>query len=99
MKRLFQALAVFVGVWVLGSFLGVMLDPARANLWTQSLMSAMLSSVLLAPVSIFVGTSPSDASSEPEPPRRSEQTFEVDENVNLHQQEEPAETEEWPHSS
>jgi hypothetical protein len=99
MKRLFQALAVSVAVWVLGSFLGVMFDPIRANLWTQSLMWALLSSVILAPVFIFVGTSPSDASSEPSSPQRSEQPFEVDENVDLHQQEEPAETEEWPHTS
>lgn len=57
MTRLFQSLAIFVGVWVLGSFLGVMLDPSHKNLWTQSLMWAMLSCVILAPVFIFVGTS------------------------------------------
>lgn len=57
MTRLFQSLAIFVGVWVLGSFLGVMLDPSHKNLWTQSLMWAMLSCVILAPVFIFMGTS------------------------------------------
>lgn len=63
MKRLFQSLAIFVGVWVLGSFLGVMLDPSHKNLWTQSLMWAMLSCVILAPVFIFVGTSGDDSAS------------------------------------
>lgn len=99
MKRLFKLLAVLVGLWVLGSFLGVMFDPAHANVWTQSLMWAMLSSVILAPVFIFVGTSPSDTSSESPPRSGSEQTFEVDENVDLGAQEEPADTQEWPHGS
>lgn len=62
MTRFFQSLAIFVGVWVLGSFLGVMLDPGHKNLWTQSLMWALLSSVILAPVFIFVGTSESTSS-------------------------------------
>lgn len=99
MKRLFQLLAILVGLWVLGSFLGVMFDPARANMWTQSLMWSMLSSVILAPVFIFLGTSSSDTASESSPPSPSDPTFEVEENVDIGQQEETAETEEWPQTS
>ena len=99
MKRFFQLLAVLVGIWVLGSFVGVMFDPARANLWTKSLMWGLLSSVILAPVFIFVGTSSSGTSSQSPARSRSEQRFEVDENVDIGQQEEPADTEEWPQTS
>lgn len=81
-----------------------MFDPARAQIWTRSLMWGMLSSVILAPVFIFVGTSPSSASSETSTPSRPEQTFEVDENVDISQQEEAADTEAadtegWPYDS
>jgi NADH:ubiquinone oxidoreductase subunit 6 (subunit J) len=100
MKRLFQALAIFVAIWVLGSFVGVMLDPARANIWTQSLMWAMLASVILAPVFIFVGTSPKSASQSSAPPQ-AEQPFEVDENVDVSQQQEEdaREREGWPYTT
>lgn len=97
MKRLFQILAVLVGAWVLGSFVGVMFDPARANLWTQSLMWAMLSSVILAPVFIFVGTS--ESPSELRRQAQRDQPFEVDENVDVGQQEEAREKEGWPYTS
>ena len=99
MKRLFQALAIFVAVWVLGSFLGVMFDPARANIWTQSLMWALLASVILAPVFIFIGTSPDSQSSAPRSPQ-AEQSFEVDERVDVNKkQEEVTEQEGWPYTS
>lgn len=91
MKRFFQALAGLVILWVLGSFLGVMLDPVRANLWTKSLMWGLLSSIVLAPVFIFLGTSSSDSSSQPTAASRSQQSFEVDENVNIGSQEESGE--------
>lgn len=97
MKRLFQGLAIFVAVWVLGSFVGVMFDAARANLWTQSLMWALLASVILAPVFIFIGTSPGSSSSA-RSPSQAEQSFGVDERVDVNRQEEPAEEEGWPHS-
>lgn len=101
MKRFFQALAVFVGIWVLGSFLGVMFDPVRANLWTKSLMWAMLASVILAPVFIFVGTAPSQSNSQSSNrARQAEQPFEVEERVDVSQQEEEAsEKEEWPYTT
>jgi len=95
MKRLFLSIAVFVGIWLLGSFLGTMFDPARANLWTTSLMWAMLSCVVLAPVFLFVGTS-SPASSDT--PRGTEDPFEVDEAVDV-PDEDPQEVqrEGWPY--
>lgn len=94
MKRLFVVLAVLVAVWGLGSFLGVMFDPARANLWTQSLMWALLASIILAPILIFVGTSSESNQSPP----RAEQPFEVDESADVNQRE-PHEEEEWPYTS
>ena len=99
MKRLFQALAIFIAVWVLGSFVGVMFDSARANLWTQSLMWGMLASVILAPVFIFIGTSPSTDSSS-SPSQHAEQPFEVDQRVDVgRQEEETTEREGWPYTS
>ena len=101
MKRLFQALTVFVGIWVLGSFLGVMFDPARANIWTQSLMWAMLASVILAPVFIFYSTASSDATAAA-PSRRSQQVegaFDLNEDMEVNQQTDPRETEGWPYST
>jgi len=100
MKRLFQTLAIFIAIWVLGSFLGVMFDTARANLWTQSLMWGMLASVILAPVFIFVGTSPSDSADQSAPrPSQAEQPFEVEESVDVNQKEEAREKEGWPYNA
>lgn len=100
MKRLFQTLAIVVAVWVLGSFVGVMFDSARANLWTQSLMWAMLTSVILAPVFIFIGTSPSSTSDVSS--QEAEKPFEVDDGNGIDMnrpQEETAEEEGWPYTS
>ena len=76
-----------------------MFDSARANLWTQSLMWAMLASVILAPVFIFIGTSPGSDSSPSPSPQQAEQPFEVNERVDMDRQEETAEKEEWPYTS
>jgi len=96
MKRLFFSIAVFVGLWLLGSFLGTMLDPARANLWTTSLMWALLSCVVLAPVFLFVGTSRSSSNSGR--PQQMEDPFEVEKAVDV-PDEDPQETERegWPY--
>lgn len=90
MKRFFAYLAAFVGIWLLGSFLGVMFDTARANLWTQSLMWALISCVILAPVFLFVGTSSTQSSPESEP----QQPFEAETT-----EEGPREREGWPYTS
>ncbi len=101
MKRLFQALAAFVGIWVLGSFVGVMFDAAHQNVWTQSLMWSLLASVILAPVFIFVGTAPSSSTSQSTSnSSRTEQSFDVDENVGVDQQEQGVtEREGWPYDT
>jgi len=96
MKRLFLSIAAFVGVWLLGSFLGTMFDPARANLWTTSLMWAMLACVVLAPVFLFVGTS--QPSSSAGPARRSDEHFEVEEAVDVPDEDaQEAQREGWPY--
>ena len=99
MKRFFQGLAVFVGIWLLGSFAGVMFDPPRANLWTQSLMWSMLASVILAPVFIFVGTAPSTSSGQSPSNSRAEQPFELDKRVDVNQGEEARKEEGWPYTT
>jgi hypothetical protein len=96
MKRLFLSIAALVGLWVLGSFLGTMFDPARANLWTTSLMWAMLACVVLAPVFLFVGTSQSSSSSGPS--GRSDDHFEVEEAVDVPDEgTQEAQREGWPY--
>ena len=47
-RRILFACAA-VGLWVLVSFVGTMLDPARAPLWTRSLMWSLLASLLVSP--------------------------------------------------
>lgn len=96
MKRLFNTFAVIVGLWLLGSFLGVMFDAAHKNLWTQSLMWALLSCVILAPVFMFVGTSDSPSS---KPPSPQGEPFDVDESMEVNDQEETPEQEGWPYTS
>jgi hypothetical protein len=96
MKRLFNSLAVFVGIWLLGSFLGVMLDAAHKNLWTQSLMWALLSCVILAPVFIFVGTSDATPSS---PPSAEAEPFETDDSLEIQDRDSSADQEGWPYTS
>lgn len=102
MQRLFQILAAFVGVWLFSSFAGVMFDPMRANLWTQSLMWSLLASVTLAPVFLFVGTSSSSSPERPAAPNQTEQAFGTDSTVEVQETESTDEqTEErgWPHTS
>jgi len=95
MRRLLLSIAAFVGIWLLGSFLGTMFDPARANLWTTSLMWALLSCVILAPVFLFVGTSSSSAS---EPSPGSDGHFEVDEAVDVPDEDtQEVQREGWPY--
>jgi len=73
----------------------VMFNPGNADLWTQSLMWAMLSSVILAPVFIFFGTSSSEA--QHARTGAGDQPFDVDDRVEVSQQEEAPEKE-WPYN-
>jgi hypothetical protein len=54
MKRFLLYLTFGVGAWVLASFGGAMLDPARAEFWTQSLMASLIASLVLAPFVFFL---------------------------------------------
>ncbi len=53
-RRILLACAA-VGLWVLVSFAGTMLDPARAPLWTRSLMWSLLASLLVSPALLVAG--------------------------------------------
>lgn len=83
MRRLLSILTPLVAIWALASFVGTMLDPARAGFWTQSLMWSLISCMVVAPFFAFSrnGTSrktssgsgrttaqqPADASEQAEP--------------------------------
>lgn len=94
MKRLFQSIAILVGAWLLGSFLGVMFDPGHKNLWTQSLMWALLSCVVLAPVFLFISTAETSSSSPTEP-----KPFEVEESTEVNDANGSEQEAGWPNPS
>lgn len=53
--RLFTlVLSFLMGLWVFGSFVGVMFNFDNAGFWTTSLMWSLLSSVLVMPVLVLV---------------------------------------------
>jgi len=64
-RRLIQYLASAVGLWLLVSFAGAMVDSANAAFWSNSLMWALLSCLVLAPALLMVNDifsrSPSDS--------------------------------------
>jgi len=53
-RRLIQYLASAVGLWLLVSFAGAMVDSANAALWSNSLMWALLSCLVIAPALLVV---------------------------------------------
>lgn len=62
--KLVPILGILMGVWVMGSFGGVMLNLSNAGFWTTSLMWSLLASLLVMPALVFVY----HASSQPEKP-------------------------------
>jgi hypothetical protein len=54
LRRLLVAISSGVGLWVLVSVAGTVFDPARAALWSTSLMWAFLSSLLVAPALVVI---------------------------------------------
>ena len=48
-RKLIPLLAGLVGIWVIGSFIGVMLNLSNADFWTRSLMWSLLASMLVMP--------------------------------------------------
>jgi hypothetical protein len=53
-RRLIFSLASAVGVWLLVSFAGAMVDSANAAFWSDSLMWALLSALIVAPILLMV---------------------------------------------
>lgn len=53
-RRLIFYLASAVGVWLLVSFAGAMVDSGNAAFWSDSLMWALLSSLIVAPALLMV---------------------------------------------
>jgi hypothetical protein len=48
-RQIILALSVVMGLWVIGSFVGVMFNVTNAGFWTTSLMWSLLASVLVMP--------------------------------------------------
>lgn len=48
-RKIILGLSVFMGVWVAGSFIGVMFNIGNPEFWTASLMWSLLASVLVMP--------------------------------------------------
>ena len=61
-RRLIFALSTALGVWVLASFAGTMLDTAHSAFWTSSLMWSLLTSLLFSPALLVVAHYVSQAS-------------------------------------
>jgi hypothetical protein len=82
-RRLVFYVASAVGVWLLVSFAGAMLDSANAAFWSDSLMWALLSSLIVAPALLMVynafSDAPKDTSSRSEPNSDEDQTSFVEE--------------------
>lgn len=57
MRRFLTYAATAVGLTMLVSFIGAMFDPARAAIWTQTLMWSAIASVIIAPFFAFAGRS------------------------------------------
>lgn len=61
-RRLIIALSAFIGVWVLVSFTGAMVDSANAAFWSSSLMWSLLSSLIVMPALVMVNHASTQAS-------------------------------------
>lgn len=63
-RKLIPVLGILMGIWVIGSFGGVMLNLSDAEFWTTSLMWSLLASLLVMPALVVVY----HVSSQPEKP-------------------------------
>jgi len=54
MKRFLTTLATALGLWILASFTGVLVDGARPEFWTTSLMWSLLAGIVIAPFYAFI---------------------------------------------
>jgi hypothetical protein len=53
-RKLIPLLGILMGLWVIGSFGGVMLNLSNAEFWTTSLMWSLLASLLVMPALVMV---------------------------------------------
>jgi len=53
-RQFILTLSFLMGVWVIGSFVGVMFNAANAGFWTTSLMWSLLASVLVMPALVIM---------------------------------------------
>jgi hypothetical protein len=53
-RKLIPILAGLLGLWVMGSFVGVMFNLSNADFWTTSLMWSLLASLLVMPALVMV---------------------------------------------
>lgn len=56
MKRFLTTLAAALGLWILASFTGVLVDGARPEFWTTSLMWSLLAGIVIAPFYAFINS-------------------------------------------
>jgi hypothetical protein len=66
--------ALAIGIWVLGSFAGVMLSPRP--MWTNSLLASLLAAAIFSPVFIFLHTE-----EEPEPEDKTQENIPPEDRV------------------
>ncbi len=101
-RRLIIALSTFIGVWVLISFAGAMLDSANASFWSSSLMWSLLSSLIVMPALVMANHASTQASrktarKQSQTPKPEQESFiqeESDETRTLWP--EPEQEAEWP---
>lgn len=77
-RRLIIALSAFIGIWVLASFTGAMVDSANASFWSSSLMWSLLSALIVMPALVMVNhasTSSSRQTAQKQPPEHEQEPF------------------------
>jgi hypothetical protein len=103
-RRLIIALSAFIGIWVLVSFTGAMVDSANAGFWSDSLMWSLLSSLIVMPALVMVNHASTQASRKtaqqqaqtPEPEPEQEPFVQEDSDETHTLWPEPEQEAEWP---
>jgi len=103
-RRLILALSAFIGVWVLVSFGGAMIDSGNAAFWSNSLMWALLSSLIIMPALVVANHASTKASrkrrtNQQTKPAQEEEPFIQEESDEAHTLwPEPEQETDWPSS-
>jgi hypothetical protein len=53
-RQLLTAFSFAIAVWLVGSVVGVVADPVRAEFWTASMMWALLAALMIAPALVML---------------------------------------------